>query len=140
MKSTEEIAIDFAQRANNAINKQLGIELKRLGILGLVQSKQALLKRECAISKQDDRFINEVYIAEIKDGKGSYKRMVMAVNWTPNSYSIERYAEETANAIKTDPKFRIKKDSQVDFAAMSQFDIEVEALAAKKMAQWKKGK
>lgn len=135
-KTTQEIAADFALRASNAINNQLGVELKRLGLLAVIQEKKGKLIRTVASSKEDPRFVNETFSVEF-DFKGKpLKRMIMNAHWTPSGYSIERYNEEMANAIVKTPDFKIKKGIDLDFAAMSKFDIDVEVLANKKMTAY----
>lgn len=138
MNTTQDIAASFALRAVNTINKQLGTELKRLGLLAVIQEKKGKLIRTVASSKEDARFVNETFSVEFEFKDKPLKRMIMNVHWTPSSYTIERYSEEMANAIVKTPDFKIKKGQDVDFAAMSQFDVNVEVLANKKMIEYNK--
>jgi hypothetical protein len=126
--STEEIAINFLKRAVGSINKQLEIEIARNGfsIIDLKKGKTELI-RTVKKAESDDRFIAEAFSLKTKNGA---ERLVMVVKWEPNRYTIERNSDATAEAIKRNPFFGVKKDASPDIirtATKEQIEIEARA-------------
>lgn len=127
--TTEAIAIDFLKRAVGSINKQLEIEISRNGFsLADLKSGKTTLNRTVVASERDNRFICESFSIKTKTGPD---RLIMSVKWGPNNYVIERNSGATAEAIKRNPLFAIKKTTPADFIQKaSKEQIEIEALAA----------
>ena len=58
----------------------------------------------------------------------------MSVKWTPTGFIIERHSDSVANAIKTSPNFLTGKNRpKLDLSGATQREIDVEALANKKL-------
>lgn len=140
--TTQEIAIDFAQRAVSSVNGQLAVEIKRNGFdLDLVRKGKQKLERTVKASDKDPRYIMESFSIS---GKKIPERIIMVVKWSPKGFHIERNSDEVANAIKVNPNFGVKKGAPTVFVGeVTQREIEVEALANKYMqadeAKAKKG-
>lgn len=127
--TTEEIAINFLKRAVGSINKQLEIEIARNGfsILDLKRGKLELI-RTVKAAESDDRFIAEAFSLKTKEGR---ERLIMVVKWEPNRYTIERNSDASAEAIKRNPLFGVKKNDSPDLIRTATSEqIELEARAA----------
>lgn len=139
--TTQEIAIDFAQRAVSSINGQLAVEIKRLGFsMEKVRSGKQLLKRDVKTSKHDPRHKLESFSIS---GRKIPERIIMVVKWSPKGFEIERNSDEVANAIKANPNFGVKKGrSPLFIGELTEREVEIEARAsayeAKELADAKK--
>lgn len=132
--TTEALAIEFIKEAVRGINGQIEIEIERLGFrISNLKNGRIKLTRVIIRSDHDPRFATETFSIE---RKGFTPRMILAVKWSPNSFEIERYSEQMANAIKSNPLFGVKKDAnKKDVVAATKRNVEIEALAAKKIVK-----
>ena len=130
--TTQNIAIDFAQRTVSAINGQLAVEISRNGFsMDAIRKGKQKLERTVKTSENDPRFIMESFSVS---GKKIPERIIMVVKWSPKGLLIERNSDAVANAIKINPNFGVKKGSPTVFVGeVTQREIEVEALANKYM-------
>ena len=132
--TTEELAIEFLQTAVGSINAQLEIEIKRLGFsVEDLKRGRIKLERTVARSEKDSRFVGESF-SIISNNK--VNRLIMSVQWTPNSFTIQRYTDTVATAIKQNPLFGVKKmdynnPKLVHSATKREIEIEAAAQAYK---------
>lgn len=128
VNTTQEIAIDFAQRTVSAINKQLAVEITRNGFsMDAVRSGKQKLERTVKASESDPRFIMESFTIS---GRKIPERIIMVVKWSPKGLEIERNSDAVANAIKANPNFGVKKGSPTLFVGeVTQREIDIEARA-----------
>jgi hypothetical protein len=128
--TTESLAIDFLKRAIGSIEAQLKIEVERNGFsLEDLKSAKVKLERVVVESETDSRFKGESF--SIVSGK--VNRLIMAVKWTPNGFTIERHSDQVAEAIKQNPNFAVKKGdfNKPDLVLnATKREIEIEARAA----------
>lgn len=128
--TTQEIAIDFVQRAVSTINKQLAVEIERNGFsMESVRKGKQELKRIVKVSETDDRYIAEAFSIS---GNKIPERLIMCVKWSPKGFEIERNSDSVANAIKANKHFKIKKGSSTAlvFENLTAREVEIEARAS----------
>lgn len=126
--TTQEIAIDFAQRTVSTINKQLAVEISRNGFsLEAVRKGKQKLERTVKVSEHDPRYVAETFSIS---GKKIPERIIMCVKWSPKGLEIERNSDAVANAIKANPRFGVKKGAPTLFVGeATEYEIEIEARA-----------
>lgn len=128
--TTQEIAIDFAQRTVNTINRQLAVEIKRNGFsMEKIRKGKQILKRTVKVSETDSSYLVEAFSVS---GKRIPERIIMCVKWSPKGFNIERNSDEVANAVAKNPRFGIKKGQSALFVGeATEREVEIEALASK---------
>ncbi len=126
--TTQEIAIDFVQKAVSAINGQLAVEITRNGFsLDAVRKGTQKLERTYKVSETDPRFSMETFSIS---GKKIPERIIMCVKWSPKGFEIERNSDAVANAIKANKNFGVKKGAPTLFVGeATDREIEIEARA-----------
>lgn len=133
--TTQEIAIDFAQRAINSINGQLAVEIKRNGFsLEKIRKGSQKLERTVKVSESDPRHVLESFSISSNPifSKKIPERIIMVVKWSQKGFIIERNSDTVANAVKTNPRFGIKKgQSSLFVGEVTEREIEIEARANK---------
>jgi hypothetical protein len=130
MNTTQDIAIDFAQRAVSAINGQLAVEIQRNGFsMDKVRRGRQKIERFVKTSETDPRYKLETFSIS---GRKIPERIIMAVKWSPKGFHIERNSDSIANGIKASPKtFLIKKDAPlISVENLTAEEIEIEARAS----------
>ena len=131
MNTTQDIAIDFVQKAVSAINGQLAVEIKRNGF-SMEKVRKGKLKLERFVKGSGGHTIETFSIS----GRKIPERVIMAVKWSPIGFKIERNSDAVAAGIKASPKFRIKKAAPlISVENMTEREVKIEALASKYEAQ-----
>lgn len=134
MNTTQEIAIDFVQRAVNNINRQLAVEIERNGFSAdLIRTGKQKLTRIVKKSETNPDFVAESFTVQAKNAP---ERIIMCVKWAGHSYSIEVNSDAVAGAVKVNKNFGIKKDRKPLFlGAITEREIEIEARASEYMKE-----
>lgn len=129
INTTQEIAIDFAQRAVSAINSQLAVEIKRNGYeLKKIRTGAHKLNRTVRASETDPRHVVEVFSITMPKAP---ERIIMCVKWSPKGFEIERNSDAVANAIKANKSFGVKKGQNPLFVGeLTEREVQIEAIAA----------
>ena len=143
INTTQELAVEFVQRAVSEINKQLAVEIERNGFsMEKIRKGKTKLVREVTRSDTNSCFVMESFSVPV--GKDGFKRTILAVKWLKNSFQIEVNSDSVANAVKANPLFKVKKVTSDRPALvtgnMTKREIEIEARANKYMEDSQKSK
>lgn len=124
--TTENLAKELAQRAVKTIEAQLRTEITRNGFsLEKIAKGKQRLDRVVVRDEKDPRYAVETFAIN--------NRAILAVKWMPTSFFLEVNNDITANAVKHNPKFGIKKNASNIILSATEAEVKVEARAAEYM-------